>query len=157
MSAALTGFLSSVLKPKLDPVGLARTYYEFALQQVGSQMSDLLNAFRKIQTEPPQKIADTLLETEKPNDKVSSQALLAQSIVALWYLGAWYVPGVQGGFGFPPTPLQVVSSEAYINGLVWKVMQSHPMGFSALTFGYWSKPPEPLSAFGVNTGNGGGQ
>ena len=41
MSAALTGFLSSVLKPKLDPVGLTRTYYEFALAQVGaSQMTD---------------------------------------------------------------------------------------------------------------------
>ena len=47
MSAALTGFLSSVLKPKLDPVGLARTYYEFALAQVGAPaMSALLDAFR---------------------------------------------------------------------------------------------------------------
>jgi hypothetical protein len=156
MSAALTGFLSSVLKPKLDPVGLARTYYEFALQQVGApQMSALLNAFRAIQTQPPQTIADTLLETSSPTP--SAQALIAQSIVALWYLGAWYIPGVLGGGGFPPTPLQVVSSEAYTNGLVWKVMQSHPMGFSPFTFGYWSQPPGPLSSFGVNTGNGGGQ
>ena len=156
MSAALTGFLSSVLKPKLDPVGLARTYYEFALKQVGpSQMSALLNAFRAIQKQPPQTIADTLLETSSSTP--SAQALLAQSIVALWYLGAWYIPGVQGGGGFPPTPLQVVSSEAYTNGLVWKVMQSHPMGFSAFTFGYWSQTPASLSSFGVNTGNGGGQ
>lgn len=156
MSAALTGFLSSVLKPKLDPVGLARTYYEFALKQVGaSQMSALLNAFRAIQKQPPQTIADTLLETSSPTP--SAQALIAQSIVALWYLGAWYIPGVQGGGGFAPTPLQVVSSEAYTNGLVWKVMQSHPMGFSAFTFGYWSQPPGSLSSFGVNTGNGGGQ
>jgi hypothetical protein len=156
MSAALTGFLSSVLKPALDPVGLARTYYEFALQQVGaSQMSALLNAFRAIQTQPPQTIADTLLETSSPTP--STQALNAQSIVALWYLGAWYIPGVKGGGGFAPNPLQVVSSEAYTNGLVWKVMQSHPMGFSPFTFGYWSQPPGPLSSFGVNTGNGGGQ
>lgn len=156
MSAALTGFLSSVLKPKLDPVGLARTYYEFALKQVGApQMSALLNAFRAIQKQPPQTIADTLLETSSPTP--SAQALIAQSIVALWYLGAWYIPGVQGGGGFSPTPLQVVSSEAYTNGLVWKVMQSHPMGFSAFTFGYWSQPPGSLSSFGVNTGNGGGK
>lgn len=156
MSAALTGFLSSVLKPKLDPVGLARTYYEFALAQVGAPaMSALLNAFRAIKTQPPQTIANTLLETSSA--KPTNQALIAQSIIAMWYLGAWYVPGVQGGGGFPPTPLQVVSSEAYTNGLVWKVMQSHPMGFSAFTFGYWSQPPGSLSSFGVNTGNGGGQ
>src|SRR5882724_52434 len=156
MSAALTGFLSSVLKPKLDPVGLARTYYEFALAQVGaSQISALLNAFRAIQTQPPQTIANTLLETSSPTP--SGQALLAQSIVAMWYLGAWYILGAKGGGGFPPTPLQIISSEAYTNGLVWSAMQSHPMGFSPFTFGYWSQAPGPLSSFGVDTGNGGGQ
>jgi hypothetical protein len=155
MSAALTGFLSSVLKPQLDPVGLARTYYEFALSQVGTQMATLLAAYRAIKTQPLQTIADTLLETSSATP--SAQALLCQSIVAMWYLGAWYIPGNQGGFGFPPTPLQVISSEAYTNGLVWKVMQSHPMGFSPFNFGYWSQAPGPLSSFGVNTGNGGGQ
>jgi hypothetical protein len=156
MSAALTGFLSSVLKPQLDPVGLARTYFEFATAQVGpAAMTALLNAYRAIKTHPPQTIADTLLEVN--TTPPSNQALIAQSIVAMWYLGAWYVPGVTGGNGFPPNPLQVISSEAYTNGLVWKVMQSHPMGFSPFTFGYWSQPPGPLSTFGVNTGNGGGQ
>ena len=75
----------------------------------------------------------------------------------MWYLGSWYVPGVLGGGGFAPPPLQVISAQAYTNGLVWKVMQSHPMGFSPFTFGYWSQTPGPLSSFGVNTGNGGGQ
>jgi len=153
MSAALTGFQASVLKPALDPVGLARTYFEFAVSQVGaSSMSALLDAFRAIQTQPPQTIADTLLEISSSTP--SPQALICQSIVAMWYLGAWYIPGVQGGGGFPPTPLQIVSSQAYTNGLVWKVMQSHPMGFSAFTFGYWSQPPGSLSSFGVNTGGG---
>jgi hypothetical protein len=156
MSAALTGFLSSVLKPKLDPVGLARTYYEFAVAQVGaSSMSALLNAFRAIQTQPQQTIADTLLEISSSTP--SAQAQLCQSIIAMWYLGAWYVPGVKGNFGFGPTPLQIISSQAYTNGLVWKVMQSHPMGFSPFTFGYWSQVPGSLASFGVNTGNGGGQ
>lgn len=155
MSAALTGFQSSFLKPPLDPLGLARTYYEFALGQVGAQMSALLAAFRAIKTEPPQTIADKLLETS--SSPPSKQALLCQSIVAMWYLGAWYVPGIQGDGGFPPTPLQIISSPAYTNGLVWQVMQSHPMGYSPFTFGYWSQAPGPLSSFGVNTGNGGGQ
>ena len=155
MSAALTGFSSSLLKPQIDPVELARTYYEFAVAQVtATAMSALLDAFRAIQTQPPQTIADTLLETSAATP--STQAEIAQSIVAMWYLGAWYIPGKPGGGGFPPTPLQIISSEAYTNGLVWKAMQSHPMGFSPFTFGYWSQPPGPLSTFGVNTGNGGG-
>ncbi|MDX6385161.1 MAG: hypothetical protein QOK48_2734 [Blastocatellia bacterium] len=158
MSAALTGFLSSVLKPALDPVGLARTYYEFALAQVGTQMTALLNAYRAIKTQPPQTIADTLLETAAPDPtKLSHNAYLAQSIVAMWYLGSWYPPGVLGGGGFAPVPLQVISSAAYTNGLAWRVMQSHPMGYSPFTFGYWSQVPGSLSSFGVNTGNGGEQ
>jgi hypothetical protein len=157
MSAALTGFLSTVLKPALDTTGLANTYYQFALAQVGAPaMAALLNAFRAIKTQPAQSIADALLET-KSTSAPSQQALIAQSIVAMWYLGAWYIPGQQGGFGFPPTPLQIISSEAYTNGLVWKIMQSHPMGFSPFTFGYWSQQPGALSTFGVNTGTGGGQ
>jgi len=156
MSAALTGFQSSVLKPALDPVGLALEYYTFAVAQVGEPaMTSLLNAYRAIKTQPAQQIADTLLETSASSP--SSQAQLAQSVVAMWYLGSWYVPGVVGGGGFAPPPLQVISAAAYTNGLVWRVMQSHPMGYSPFTFGYWSQAPAPLSSFGVNSGNGGGQ
>ena len=36
-------------------------------------------------------------------------------------------------------------------------MQSHPMGFSEFTFGYWSTPPGPISQFGVNEPTGGNQ
>jgi hypothetical protein len=153
MSAALTGFLSSVLKPALDPVGLAGTYYAFAVSQVGNApMTALLNAYRAIKTQPAQQIADTLLETSSATP--SQQALIAQSVVAMWYLGAWYVPGIQGSNGFPPTPLQVISSQAYTNGLTWKIAQSHPMGFSPFVFGYWSLQPPSLADFGVNTGGG---
>jgi hypothetical protein len=156
MSAALTGFQSSVLKPALDPLDLAREYYVFAVGQVGQPaMTTLLNAYRAIKTQPAQQIADTLLETS--GSSPSAQAQLAQSIVAMWYLGSWYVPGVLGGGGFSPPALQVISSVAYTNGLVWRVMQSHPMGYSAFTFGYWSQQPGPLSSFGVNTGKGGGE
>jgi hypothetical protein len=156
MSAALTGFQSSVLKPALDPLNLAHEYYVFAVAQVGqAAMTTLLNAYRAIKAQPAQQIADTLLETSSSSP--SAQAQLAQSIVAMWYLGSWYVPGVLGGGGFSPPPLQVISSVAYTNGLVWRVMQSHPMGYSAFTFGYWSQQPAPLSSFGVNTGNGGGK
>jgi hypothetical protein len=155
MSAALTGFQPSFLRPFLDPVNLSGTYYDFAVSQVSQQgMDALLNAYRAIATQPPQAIANTLLETGSTTP--SNQAQIAQSIVALWYLGSWYMPAYQNG-GLPGAVVQVVSSQAYTNGLVWQVAQAHPMGFSAFTFGYWSQPPASLATFGVNVPDGGGQ
>ncbi len=155
MSAALTGFQPSFLRPFLDPVNLSGTYYDFAVSQVSQQgMDALLNAYRAIATQPPQAIANTLLETGSTTP--SNQAQIAQSIVALWYLGSWYKPAYQNG-GVPGAVVQVVSSQAYTNGLAWQVAQAHPMGFSAFTFGYWSQPPASLATFGVNVPDGGGQ
>jgi hypothetical protein len=155
LSAALTGFQSSFIRPFLDPVDLSGTFYSFAVSQVGQSMMDaLLSAFNALsnQTPPPsaQAIADALLEVSSATP--SSQAQLCQSIVAMWYLGSWYPPPFQTG-GLQ----QVISSQAYTKSLVWNLAQAHPMGFSAFTFGYWSQPPAPLETFGVNTGNGGGQ
>lgn len=155
MSAALTGFKATVLKPFLDPVNLSGAYYGFAVSQVGQPAMDaLLAAFRAISSQPAQTIADTLLETASP--KPSSQAQIAQSIVALWYLGSWYKPAYQNADASDAL-VQVVSSQAYTNGLAWKAAQAHPMGFSAFNFGYWSQPPASLATFGVDVPEGGGQ
>ncbi len=162
MSAALTGFQSSFIRPFLDPVNLSGTFYTFVVSHVqdGQQMMDaLLSAFDALSQQTPkltpQQIADTLLEVSSATP--SPQAQLCQSIVAMWYLGSWYPPGVLGGNGFAPPALQVISSQAYTKSLVWNLAQSHPMGFSAFTFGYWSQPPASLETFGVDTSNGGGQ
>jgi hypothetical protein len=156
MSAALTGFLASVLRPFLDPVNLSGAYYSFAVSQVGQQaMDNLLNAYRAIATQPAQTIADTLLETASTTPP-SNQADIAQSIVAMWYLGSWYKPAFQNA-GVPGAVVQVVSSQAYTNGLAWRAAQAHPMGYSAFAFGYWSQPPASLATFGVNVNGGGGQ
>ena len=37
---------------------------------------------------------------------------------------------------------QVVSAKAYTQGLVWQIAQAHPMGYSNLQFGYWSREPD---------------
>ncbi|MDX6402926.1 MAG: hypothetical protein QOH70_381 [Blastocatellia bacterium] len=155
MSAALTGFQPSFIRPFLDPVDLSGTFYVFAVSQVGQQMMDaLLSAFDSLNSQSPppspQTIADTLLEVSGPTP--SPQAQLCQSIVAMWYLGSWYPPPFQTG-GLQ----QVISSQAYTKSLAWNLAQAHPMGFSAFTFGYWSQPPASIETFGVNTGNGGGQ
>jgi len=155
MSAALTGFQPSFIRPFLDPVNLSGTFYVFAVSQVGQTMMDaLLSAFSALSNQTPplpaQAIADTLLEVSSATP--SAQAQLCQSIVAMWYLGSWYPPPFQTN-GLQ----QVISSQAYTKSLAWNLAQAHPMGFSAFTFGYWSQPPASLETFGVNTGNGGGQ
>ncbi|HKU77802.1 MAG TPA: hypothetical protein VJR02_28065 [Pyrinomonadaceae bacterium] len=160
MSAALTGFQSSFIRPFLDPVNLSGTFYQFAVSQVGQpRMDALMSTFDSLSKQTPkltpQQIADTLLETML--DAPSLQAQLCQSIVAMWYLGSWYTPGLLGGGGFAPPAVQVISNQAYTKSLVWNLAQSHPMGFSAFTFGYWSSQPASLETFGVDTGNGGGQ
>lgn len=155
LSAALTGFQASFIRPFLDPTNLSGIFYEFAVAQVGQPMMDaLMNEFQTLSNQTPpltaQQIADTLLEVTSSTP--SNQALLCQTIILMWYLGSWYPPPFQTG-GFQ----QVISSQAYTKSLAWNVAQAHPMGFSAFTFGYWSQPPASLETFGVNTGNGGGQ
>lgn len=155
LSAALTGFQSSFIRPFLDPTNLSGIFYEFAVAQVGQPMMDqLLSAYEALSTQTPlltaQQIADTLLEVTSSTP--SNQALLCQTIILMWYLGSWYPPPFQTG-GLQ----QVISAQAYTKSLAWNLAQAHPMGFSAFTFGYWSQPPASLETFGVNTGNGGGQ
>lgn len=155
MSAALTGFQSSFIRPFVDPVNLSGIFYEFCVAQVGQTMVDaLMSAYNDLKSSNPppssQEIADTLLETSSATP--SNQALLCQSIVAMWYLGSWYPPPFQTD-GLQ----QVITSQAYTKSLVWNLAQAHPMGFSPFTFGYWSQAPGSLDTFGVDTGNGGGQ
>ena len=65
---------------------------------------------------------------------------LARSIVLLWYLGSWYDPkDLQTNP--PPVPSEVVSAKAYTQGLVWQIAGAHPMGYSNMQFGYWSRNP----------------
>ena len=71
---------------------------------------------------------------------------LARSIVLLWYLGSWYKPedlkkALASDAPRVPIPSQVVSAKAYTLGLAWLIAQAHPMGYSNLQFGYWSRDP----------------
>lgn len=66
---------------------------------------------------------------------------LCRSIMKLWFLGVWYDPQ------HPSSPVAVISSQAYKEALVWKVMQAHPQGYSMWAFGHWEQPPPSLEAF----------
>ena len=72
---------------------------------------------------------------------------LARSIVLLWYLGSWYEPGdLKNAAASPesvhgPIHQKVLSAKAYTQGLVWQIVGAHPMGYSNLQFGHWSRYP----------------
>jgi hypothetical protein len=56
------------------------------------------------------------------------------------------VPGDQAGEdraqgGEDPTPLFVVSPDAYTEGLLWRAIGAHPSGAKAPGYGSWANPP----------------
>lgn len=140
LSSALTGFTTNVLSPPFDPTDppLKQLYLSTADKDDQPTVDALLAAFAKIQTQPPQTIANTLLEVDNP--RPSATALMARSIIKMWYLGSWYPTG-----SLSATDGSVVSMNAYTGGLAWVAMQAHPMGYSELKFGYWNSPPPALS------------
>ncbi|WP_147444435.1 MULTISPECIES: sorbitol dehydrogenase [Corallococcus] len=140
LSSVLTGFTQDTLAPQLDPTDppLKKLYLEAADKSSTQTVDALLAAFANLSGQPAQTIANTLLEVDSTNP--TANALMARSILKLWYLGSWYAPT-----SLIATDGTVVAMNAYIGGLAWSAMQAHPMGYSELKFGYWNSAPPPLS------------
>jgi hypothetical protein len=125
--------------PTVDPFNVKDDYFKFI------NAADKRSAFGKllqIAKDHRQSAADIIAAVNTGDDDTR---FLARSIVLLWYLGSWYdpdelkkssVPGAREFIGS-----QVVSAKAYTQGLVWQIAQAHPMGYSNLQFGYWSRDP----------------
>ena len=142
MSALLTGFAAAAIAPSLDPVNLKATLFATAQQGAGSSFDALLAQYAELSGGKPvsemtpaerQSIGDQLLGlggVDQPADRVET----AQSVIRLWYLGYWYpIDGSDPGG-------EVASDQAYVRGLSWKSMQSHAMGYSTWSYGYWASP-----------------
>jgi hypothetical protein len=158
LSAALTGVNLQTLapeieidkseilnsKPEVDPINIKNAYFRWITGH------DLTSSFGKLL----QIARDNRLSSDAIIRKVSGSddntKFLARSIVLLWYLGSWYEPGDLKNE--PDSPHhQVVSSKAYTQGLVWQMAGAHPMGYSNLQFGYWSRDPHDPSSPGLFT------
>ena len=94
-------------------MNLTQAYFDEATSRTAAPgtpatVQTLLTAYRAIKGLQAQAIADALLETASASP--SANALLAQSIVLIWYLGAWFAPLVAGApppTAFPPGAVQV--------------------------------------------------
>jgi hypothetical protein len=148
LSAALTGVSIQTLapeieiekteilnsKPEVDPINIKNAYFRWITSHDPTpSFGKLLQIARDNRRSP-----DDIIRKVSASD--DNTKFLARSTVLLWYLGAWYEPADLKNKVDSPRR-QVVSSKAYTQGLVWQISGAHPMGYSNLQFGYWSRDP----------------
>jgi hypothetical protein len=154
LSEALTGVSRQTLAPELsekagdilnsdpgiDPINIKNAYFDWIkAHDPTSSFGKLLQLAR----DNLQSLGDIV---PKVNGSADDMKFLARSIVLLWYLGSWYKPDDLKNKDSKP---QVVSPKAYTQGLVWQIAGAHPMGYSNLQFGYWSRDPRDPSSPGL--------
>jgi hypothetical protein len=151
LSSALTGIPATKLVPGSDPVNVKREYLTKANERCPAALENLLRLARK-NRDAPDRIIDALKFDDDDNKTPSDveAKYLARSIVLMWYLGAWYEPtelkALRKDLPKDPTRVpkfEVVSPKAYTQAWALRVAQAHPMGFSEMQFGYWTRPPNP--------------
>jgi hypothetical protein len=154
LSSALTGVKISTLAPEflqdknqpdileadpgVDPFNVKKDYFNWINAANAPSFEKLLQIAR----DHRQSLPDIVAAVNAGGDDTK---FLARSIVLLWYLGSWYKPEDLKKNATPGAQAlilsQVVSAKAYTLGLVWQIAQAHPMGYSNLQFGYWSRDP----------------
>jgi len=145
LSSALTGIAKNRLAPAVDPIQIAIEYFNQASGDTA--FSGLMQIIRDNRSDPATAANKVI------NNADAGIKYLGRSIILAWYLGAWYDPKKLAIYNsptpgvFPVTPVKVISAKAYTQGWVWRVAQTHPMGYSELRFGYWSEDPPKLDDF----------
>jgi hypothetical protein len=159
LSAALTGVDIKALAPEfsrgsgdilsadpgIDPINIKSAYFrQVNAPGTAATFAKLLQIAKKNRLSQDDIIA-------KVNESDDTK-FLARSIVLLWYLGSWYEPAdLKNAAASPelvhgPIKQKVLSAKAYTQGLVWLIAGAHPMGYSNLQFGYWSRDPHDQNA-----------
>jgi len=122
--------------PGTDPINVKNDYFKWINTSDPAIFEKLLQIAREHSTS-----ASDIINGVNASDDTR---FLARSITLLWYLGSWYRPADLKSA--PPTgkllDSTVVSAKAYTQGRVWQIAQAHPMGYSNMQFGYWSRDPK---------------
>jgi hypothetical protein len=158
LSAALTGIARDKLAPATDSLELKRDYFNWVNAKEPANFASLLQIVRAAALQIPDPKVGGGVYPQADVDKLvrlieakEETKFLARSIVLMWYLGSWYAPEALKSLTRPGEspfiPHTVISPKAYTQGWVWRVAQAHPMGYSELQFGYWTREPEPLAEF----------
>ena len=159
LSEALTGVDKQLLAPELgfnsndvlssdpgtDPINIKNDYFRWINAKDPTPSFATLLKF--VKDNPKSSQSDIIAFVNAGNDDIK---FLARSIILLWYLGSWYEPKDLQKQATAAKPDRINSSEvlspkAYSQGLVWQIAGAHPMGYSNLQFGYWSRDPRDLN------------
>jgi Membrane bound FAD containing D-sorbitol dehydrogenase len=130
--------------PAVDPINIKNAYFAWInANDSALSFGNLLQIVKDLAKDHRESATDIIAAVNAKDDNTK---FLARSIVLLWYLGSWYKPedllkGNSTPGGRALIPSQVVSPKAYTQGLVWQIVGAHPMGYSNLQFGYWSRDP----------------
>jgi hypothetical protein len=154
LSAALTGVHVTNLAPEfvldkseilnsdpgVDPINIKNAYFAWV------NVNDSTPSFAKLIQLAKDNRESAISIIAAVNASDDNAKFLARSIVLLWYLGSWYKPEDLKTNSATPgtravTPSEVVSAKTYTQGLIWQIVGAHPMGYSNLQFGYWSRDP----------------
>jgi hypothetical protein len=138
------------LSPGSDPVNVKLEYFKWVNERHPATFEKLRRIAKDNLNAPPNRELAIIGKIPTGDDTELTQSeidlkYLARSIVLMWYLGAWYDPD---NLQTPnASDFKVISPKAYTQGWALKVAQAHPMGFSEMQFGYWTRPPNPRSDF----------
>jgi hypothetical protein len=157
LSSALTGITELKLAPGFDlaksepgsdPVDVKQEYFNWVNKRRPAVLRRLLQIAADSQKLPAADRAQAIIDKVQATPDAK---YLARSIVLMWYLGAWYDPDHLRALverpNPPPAKFEVISPKAYTQGWALRVAQAHPMGFSEMQFGYWSRPPSARTDF----------
>jgi hypothetical protein len=171
LSSALTGIIPARLVPEftpataptniltssadLDPINIKRDYFNLLYSKDARTFERML----QIASDNRDSAPDIITVVNKDEETM----YLGRSLVLLWYLGAWYDPAKlkdahtkanpKATDQNPEKPEQqfvpftVASAKAYTQGWIWRIAEAHPMGYSNLQFGYWSRSPNDPNDF----------
>ena len=158
LSAALTVIAPKLLAPETDSVGIKHDYFSWVNTKQPVAFARLLQITKTAAIQNPagdgadsiikQADVDRLVQAMESN---ADTKFLVRSIVLMWYLGSWYEPADLKALAgsSPPSFIghTVISPKAYTQGWLWHVAQAHPMGYSDMQFGYWTRKPAPIEDF----------
>jgi len=150
LSEALTGVDKQLLAPEfdpktnnpgIDPINIKNDYFRWI--NAKDSTTSFATLLKFVNDNPKSSPDDIRAFVNAGSDDIK---FLARSIVLLWYLGSWYEPKDLQKQATAAKPDRINSSEvlspkAYTQGLVWQIAGAHPMGYSNLQFGYWSRNP----------------
>jgi hypothetical protein len=149
---ALSSHLTGFAEDDLEGTGMVNDYYRVLMQEqdhegVRAFLSEAesilkLKSDMQIHAELKRVFVESPVAAQQPDppfDQLSYQGL-AQRIILLWYTGIWTTMNGRDTQS-QQERTALVSSPAYLEGLIWGTADTHPAGGKQPGFGSWSMRP----------------